>query len=70
MTQELFDSDVPRSEEMLRVCSWCNRVEQDGQWVEDAVRESRIFERSRPPMMTHGICEICVQRMIDTILTE
>lgn len=72
VTQELFDSGAHRSEAMVRVCSWCNRVEQNGGWreVEEVVLQTRVFERPRPPAVTHGICDDCVQRMQDTISTE
>jgi hypothetical protein len=72
VTQELFDSTAPRADAMVRVCSWCNRVQHDDLWkeVEEVVRETRVFERLRPPMVTHGICEECSQRMMDTIAAD
>jgi len=72
VTHELSNSDAHRPDAMVRVCSWCNRVEQDGDWkeVEDVVLQTRVFERPRPPGVTHGICDDCVQRMQDTISAE
>lgn len=63
--QLLFASDRPHSEELLRVCGWCKKVDTGGCWVEveEAVSSLRLFERPRLPGVTHGICEDCYSRM-------
>jgi hypothetical protein len=61
----LFDENVPRSGELLVVCSWCKRVRLDGQqWVEveDAVATLGLFEAAALPQLSHGICPPCRAR--------
>jgi hypothetical protein len=59
------------SDGFLRVCGWCNRVDADGEWVEveTAVARLGLFEESRLPRMTHGICGECYQKMSATLPT-
>ena len=60
--QELLDRNAPRSGDLLRVCSWCNRADVGGgRWgeVEEAVTAFRVFERAALPMLTHGMCDSC-----------
>jgi hypothetical protein len=54
-----------RSEDLLRVCSWCKRVDIGGEWaeVEEAVARLRLFDLPRLPMLTHGICQDCFTRL-------
>jgi hypothetical protein len=67
--QPLLDPDRPHSEELLRVCGWCRRVDAGGRWaeVEEAVSLLRLFERPLLPEVTHGICEDCYSRMVATM---
>lgn len=47
---------------LLRVCSWCKRVElSPQQWfnLETAVAHERLFEQPQFPQLNHGICEFC-----------
>lgn len=48
-----------------RVCSWCNRFDVGGVWleVEDALPQLRLLERAVPSRLTHGICETCFETM-------
>jgi hypothetical protein len=41
-------------------------VQVAGRWceVEDAIAEMRLFERDRPPHVTHGICPRCNERVL------
>ena len=58
--------------EPLLVCSWCSRVNMDAQiWydVEIAVTQMRIFERSNPPAVSHGICPDCYGNVTDLLTT-
>lgn len=50
---------------MLRVCSWCTKVDMDGGWeeLEVAVPKLHLFEAGPLPTLTHGICEECLERM-------
>src|SRR5262249_40724309 len=61
----LLAPDFPRSTELLRVCSWCKRIDARGEGaeVEEAVARLRLFAPPRLPQLTHGICEGCYARM-------
>lgn len=55
----LFQPDIPREGEPLRMCAWCRRVELvHSQWVEveEAVDALELFLRARPPPIEHTIC--------------
>lgn len=54
------------SEALQRSCGWCNKLEVDGEWleIEDAVARLGLMERVTPPMVTHGMCEDCLARML------
>jgi hypothetical protein len=56
----LIDAGLGRSDELLRLCSWCARF-QVGDWVEPevAVRRLRLLERASLPQITHGMCPSC-----------
>lgn len=55
----------PRTDELLTLCSWCNRVKVFDQWVEleDAAQVLGLFERPILPTLTHGICTRCVEHV-------
>mgnify|MGYP005860220723 CR=1 FL=1 len=55
--------------ELLRVCSWCKRVHVEDSWeeIEAALERLRLFQMPRPPLITHGICEECYQRMLGVL---
>lgn len=61
----LLDRDTPRGSDLLRMCGWCKLVDVAGRWceVEEAVAEMRLFERDRLPLVTHGICPTCHERV-------
>jgi len=63
----LLDPAAPRGGDFIGMCSWCQRLEVDGRWleVEDVVRELRLFERPEVPQVSHGICPDCHSRMSD-----
>lgn len=66
----LFDAGTKRSGELLRVCSWCKKVDvRTHGWleVEQAVRALRLFEAPLLPAITHGICESCNVDMLEAI---
>lgn len=56
---------------LLRMCSWCKKIDINSRWVEmeDAVLQLGIFER--PPLqaitITHGICKPCHQTALDSL---
>jgi hypothetical protein len=47
---------------LLRVCSWCNRLEARGRWVEPelGITWLRPFEVETPEI-SHGVCPSCAQ---------
>jgi hypothetical protein len=60
--QELLDRYVPRSGRMLRLCSWCKRMDIGGErWgeIEEAAETLRLFEYKTLPPVTHGMCNPC-----------
>lgn len=61
----LFDTSVGRSDEFLVVCSWCKRVNVSEDWleVESAVTQLGLFQSTRLPQITHGICTDCVEQL-------
>lgn len=69
--QTLIAVHPQRSEDVLRSCGWCRRFEIGDSWleVEDAVRELRLFESAKPPLVSHGMCPECFDRMTQTIQT-
>lgn len=65
----LFSTDPSKHEGSLVLCGWCKRADVDGKWVEveDAVVSLRLFERRASPLLQHGICAECHQRMLALI---
>lgn len=54
---------------LLRVCSWCKRVDVAGEWDELEVAVSRLalFATSRAPTITHAMCPECLATMMKEI---
>jgi hypothetical protein len=66
----LWDATVPRHQELLRVCSWCDKVHvPSDQWVEveDAILLLRLFDVALLPRLTHGMCPTCEQRILESL---
>lgn len=63
---ELLRSRAPRDERLLRMCSWCKRVDADG-WVEveEAIERKGSFDAENLPELTHGICDSCEERLAE-----
>lgn len=62
----LFSPESPHSDELVRACSWCNRIEVDAEhWaeLEVAVAALKLFEQVKMPMLSHGICGACFEIM-------
>lgn len=60
----LLDRRRPRDGRLLRMCSFCKRVEAHERWgeVEDAVTSLRLFDSFSLPTLTHGVCHDCYAR--------
>lgn len=54
---------------LLRICSWCKRVDVDGGWeeIELALPRLSVFAASTPTAVTHAICADCQARMLAEI---
>jgi hypothetical protein len=67
---ELLDPSAPRDPgTLMRLCSWCKRMEADGEWyeIDEAARRLTLFERRELPLLTHGMCKAC-EAEIRTVL--
>lgn len=55
--------------DLLRMCSWCKKVHVEGAWeeLEVAVERLQLFQRPRPPLITHSVCESCYHTMLDML---
>lgn len=64
----LLDYKRPSSDELLSICSMCKKVKlEENLWdeVEVAVKELRLFEKNKLPMLTHGLCPYCKRLYIE-----
>jgi hypothetical protein len=66
LPQLLLDPEVPRSEETVEMCGWCDRFKVDGEWVEveEAARRLELFNRPELPAISHAICPDCQQMLL------
>lgn len=61
----LLDPAAPRSNDIVKACSWCNRIElPEHGWVDvdAAVRRLALFAGPLTPRISHGICPDCAER--------
>lgn len=69
--QPLLESDAARSDELLRMCGWCKRVDVgENVWeeVENATVRLNLFNRQSLPQLTHGICHSCYAGMTEKLV--
>ncbi len=66
----LLESGAADGDALLRVCGWCKKVFVSGAWaeVEDAINKLKLFNASRIPSISHGICNGCYQIMNKTLI--
>lgn len=59
--QPLLDPLAVRGDELLEMCSWCDRFQVEGEWVEveEAAARLELFRRSKLPALSYGICPDC-----------
>lgn len=51
-----------RNQHVLKICSWCKRVQLPAnEWVdaEEAIRRKNLFDHDTMPIVTHGVCSSC-----------
>jgi hypothetical protein len=60
-----LDVTAARSDELVRVCSWCKRALHEGTWLEleDFIGRSSLMSGSTLPLVTHGMCPACARAM-------
>jgi hypothetical protein len=61
---QLLQHDVVRSEEMIKMCSMCKKVNiAENVWieVEDAIIDLKLFEKKILPRISHGCCQPCYE---------
>jgi hypothetical protein len=67
----LLYAGVTRSNKLVKICSWCKKVELDhSEWaeVEDAVARLGLFNEDELPSLTHGMCPSCHEAYIHDLL--
>lgn len=57
---QLLDYAVPRGDDRVILCAWCNRVAPAGQaWQEADELTAAATAAATPPAVEHGLCEVC-----------
>lgn len=64
--QLLLDPEARRSEALIEMCGWCDRFWVDDAWVEveEAAARLKLFQRSEPPAISHGVCPACTEMLM------
>jgi hypothetical protein len=65
-SDNILFAEVGESSDPIVVCSWCGRLNiyrQTWQDIDVAVAKVKIFERSKMPPVSHGICTDCLKNM-------
>ncbi|MEQ1517948.1 MAG: hypothetical protein ABL931_15825 [Usitatibacteraceae bacterium] len=67
--EALLDFHALRSGELLRICSWCNKVNLNDAWreIDDVLVRVHLFELGVLPGLTHGICGQCSASMMKVL---
>ncbi len=62
----LLVRSIPRTSELLKICAWCKKLPVAGEWleIEAAVEALKLFDLTRLPGLTHGICPPCEQKLV------
>ena len=67
--QNVLQKDVPPSDDILLVCSWCKKIDvQNGDWqeIEEAISNLGLFELDNFPQLSHGMCLACYQTITES----
>lgn len=68
----LLSLDAPRSDEIIKMCSTCKKIELGGnRWVEVEVGvvELQLFEAEKLPRISHGLCGDCYNNWVASFET-
>lgn len=66
----LLDVTIPHYGALVTICAWCMRVRSlDETWVdiESAIPSIGLFETSKTPQLSHGICPSCYDVMMGVV---
>lgn len=61
------------SKHLVRMCSWCKKVEAArNRWIEieQASKVMDLFQKRRPPALTHGLCGECYVQLARAVGLE
>ncbi|MDJ0833896.1 MAG: hypothetical protein QNJ69_10270 [Gammaproteobacteria bacterium] len=61
-----------RSDEILKMCSWCKSIWDEHHWIEleQAVQQLGFLTAKVLPRISHGICNVCSERMTSLIVKK
>jgi hypothetical protein len=64
--QPLLDPKARTGGAPIEMCSWCDRFQVAGAWVEveEAAARLMLFQRGDPPAISHSICHECSERLL------
>ena len=64
--QPLLDPQTSRGADLIEMCGWCDRFWVGGEWVEveEAATRLKLFLRSEPPTISHGVCPDCTEMLM------
>lgn len=69
-TVELLNPALPRSDEIVKLCSTCRKMELDNhRWVEveAGIAELRLFDGPTLPQISHGLCKECYDSWMSSL---
>ena len=63
----VLDRRAERSDDVIRICAWCNRINVDGTWreVDEVVDQLDLFSHGLVPSLSHGICDDCFHTLAE-----
>jgi hypothetical protein len=61
----ILDVNTGRSDEFLKICSFCKKIEVDNNWldVENAIESLDLFNENIFPHLSHGVCQMCYENV-------
>jgi len=64
--QPLLDPKARTGGAPIEMCSWCDRFQVAGDWVEveEAAARLMLFQRADPPPISHNICGDCSETLL------